>query len=164
MFVERDNMAYPIDYKTIASDIEFYHEVAVLHQEAENYLLGFRWCKKINNSFLYTNLGSTFCIFLFEILNSQSSEDNFLWVIVGDIPPMYLDVYGPKTTKQVVEDYIDLAEDWINHIENKKSVVDCYPFNAEPTIEVAELLDKKILFMKQSLLDNMSNVSLHLIK
>ena len=99
-------MTYPINYKAITPDIDFYPKLKGTHEEAKNYLLNFKWCTEIKNSFLYTNLGSTFCIFLFEIVNSQSNEDNFLWVMVGDIPPMYLDVYGPQTTKEVVEDYI----------------------------------------------------------
>jgi hypothetical protein len=156
-----NSMIYPINYKDINPDIDFYPELKALHQEAKSYLLGFKWCAEIKDSFLYTNLGSVFCIFLLEIINTQSSKDNFLWVIVGDIPSMYLDVYGPKTTKQVVEDYIRLAGDWISHVKSGKSVDDCYPFKAEPTIELAELLEKRVSFMKNTLLDNMEDIIIH---
>lgn len=157
-------MTYPINCEAITSDIDFYPELKAIHEEAKNYLLGFKWCTEIKSSFLYTNLGSTFCIFLFEIVNSQSNEDDFLWVIVGDIPPMYLDVYGPQTTKEVVEDYIGLSEDWISHVKGGKLVNECYPFNVEPTIEIAELLEKRVSFMKNTLLDNMEDVAYHLSK
>lgn len=157
-------MIYPINYKDITPDIDFYSELGAVQKEAENYLLGFKWCAEIRDSFLYSNLGNVFCIFLFEIVNTQSSEDNFLWVIVGDIPSMYLDVHGSDTTKDVVGNYVELAEDWINHIKRGKSVDECYPFNAEPTIELAELLEKKVSFMKNTLLDNMEDVAYHLSK
>ena len=157
-------MIYPINYKAINNDVEFYQEVVALHKEAENYLLGFKWCAETKGSFLYNNYGKIFCIFLFEITNTQSSEDNFLWIIVGDIPPMYLDSYGPRTTREVVEDYIGLSEDWINHIKAEKGVDGCYPFNVEPTIEMAELLEKKVLFMKNELLTNMVDMPLQLYK
>jgi hypothetical protein len=85
-------------------------------------------------------------------------------VIVGDIPSMYLDVYGPDSTVEVLEDYIRLAEDWIAHIKAKISVDECYPFNAEPTIELAELLETKVSFMKNTLLNEMENISLKRFK
>lgn len=151
-------MKYPVNFKAISTDTEFFQEVITLHREAENYLLDFKWCEKIKNSFIYINLGSVFCIFLFEIVNTQSSDDDFLWVIAGDIPSMYLDVFGARTTKEVVKDYVDLAEDWINNIKEEKSVERCYHFNVEPNIELALLLEKKVSFMKSTLLDNIEDI------
>jgi hypothetical protein len=157
-------MTYPINFKNITNEVDFYHELPAVYKKSVRYLLGFKWCREIKNSFLYTNLGSIFCIFLFEIENTQSTMDNFLWVIVGDIPSMYLDTYGPKSTTEVLEDYIRLAEDWINHIKGGKSIDECYPFCAEPTIELAELLEAKVSFMKSTLMSNMENVSLKISK
>ena len=151
-------MNYPVNYKDITTDIDFYQELDVIHSEAENYLLGFKWCQEIKSSFLYTNLGEVLCIFLFEIINTQSIEDNFLWVMIGDFPPMYLDVYGAKTTKQVIEDYINLAQDWIDQVKKENPVTDCYPFNTKPTLELAELLEKRAQFMKNELLNNMTDI------
>jgi hypothetical protein len=153
-------MTYPISCKDIPSNTEFYSEVLLLIEEATKYLKSFVWCKKIKDCFLYTNIGRAFCIFLFEIENTQSSEDNFLWVIVGDIPSMYLDTQGPKTTKEVIELYIGLAEDWIENVRKYKAVDNCYPFDAEPTIEMAELLQRKISFMGGTLLDNVENIAI----
>jgi hypothetical protein len=153
-------MNYPINYKKITDKTEFYSEVMALHKRAEAYLKGFKWCDEIKNCSLYTNIGRVFCIFLFEIENSASREDNFLWVIVGDIPSMYLDTFGPKTTKEVVEEFVGLAEDWIDSIKAGVGVDECYPFNTEPTLELAELLEKKVSFMKSTLMDNMEDIKL----
>ncbi|HEY4194558.1 MAG TPA: hypothetical protein VGM63_03425 [Mucilaginibacter sp.] len=155
-------MHYPINYKDIPDTIEFYSEISLLHSEAESYLKSFKWCKEIKSSSLYTNLGKVFCIFLFEIENISSVGDNFLWLIVGDIPPMYLDIFGPKTTKEAVEDYIRLAADWIIKVNSRESVDRCYPFDASPTLESAELFAKKVLFMKRTLLDNIENIQIKL--
>ncbi len=153
-------MNYPINYKEITNDIDFYSEVNKLQEEAETYIKSFKWCKDIKNCSLYTNIGRVFCIFLFEIENSASSEDNFLWLIVGDLPAMYLDTFGAKSTKEVVEDYIMLAEDWINNIKAGESIINCYPFNAAPTLEMAELLEKRVSFMKSTLMDNIEDIKL----
>ena len=150
-------MNYPINYFGINSDTEFYSELEGQYRKAETYLKGFRWCKEIKGCSLYSNLGKVFCIFLFEIDNTASSVDNFLWIIVGDIPSMYLDT-GIKSTKEVIDNYVGLAEDWINNIKEGKDVNDCYPFNAEPTLELAELLEKKVSFMKNELIENLDDI------
>ena len=151
-------MKYPINYNKITVKIEFYNELIKVHKEAEEYLMSFAWCNKIITSDLYLNLGSTLCIFLFEIENNASKDDNYLWVIAGDIPFMYLDIHGPKSTKQVLEDYVQLAEDWINQVKTGKSIEHCYPFNAEPTIEMATLLEKRTSFMKNILIGDIDNL------
>ena len=100
------------------------------------------------------------CIFLFKIDNIASIDDNYLWVIVGDLPPMYLDIHGPKTTKEALEDYVKLAEDWIEHVKFGNSIKDCYPFRAEPSLEMALLLEKRTSFIKSELINNIDNVPL----
>lgn len=153
-------MDYPINYKDITNETEFYSELDLLYDKAETYIKSFKWCKEIKDCSLYTNLGKIFCIFLFNIDNTASREDNFLWIVVGDIPSMYLDIFGAKTTRAVVETYTVLAEDWIDKIKKSKSVAKCYPFDAEPTLELAELLEKKVSFMKTTLIDNIDDIIL----
>ena len=155
-------MNYPIKYQDIPSNIDFYHELAAQYYEAESYLKSFTWCGQIKECNLYINLGKIFCIFLFEIENLASTEtqDNLLWVIVGDIPPMYLDTFSQKTTNKVIKTYINLAEDWISCVRAGTGVNGCYPFNVNPTLELAELLEKKILFMKNTLLNNIEEIYL----
>lgn len=157
-------MTYPINLKDIDCNIEFYPEVITLYKEAENYLRNFYWCKQIQDCYLYTNIGSAFGIFLFKIINTSSPEDDFLWVIAGDIPFMYLDVSITDTTVGIIERYVDLAEDWVAHIKSGLSMDDCYPFDAKPTIELAELLEARINFMKDSLIPNMEKLTLEISK
>jgi hypothetical protein len=153
-------MKYPINYNDINADTEYFTELKSVYKQAESHLKSFKWCKEIKSAKIYTNLGRIFCIFLFGIENIASNEDNFLWVIAGDIPSMYLDVFGSKTTKEVVKMYVVLAEDWINGIKTGDGVDECYPFNAEPTLELADLLEKKISFMKTTLINNIDDIKL----
>ena len=155
--IER-KMKYPINFKEIKPKLQYYSEVVDVYKTAEKYLLGFDWCKNIKNSALYTNLGETFCVFLFEIDNSASDEDNFLWIVVGDLPSMYLDIHGCKTTKEVIENYVELAEDWIKHVRANKPVDERYPFNVSPTLEMAELLEKRTYFMRNTLIENIEDI------
>ncbi len=155
-------MKYPLAFKSITTKTEFYSEVVEMNKKASDYLSSFDWCRQIKTSSIYLNLGSTLCVFLFEIKNSASNDDNFLWVVVGDIPSLYLDTHGPKTTAEVLEDYTNLADNWVVHIKERKSVKDCYPFMTEPTIEMADMLEKRSLFIKNTLINNIENISLKL--
>jgi hypothetical protein len=153
-------MKYPIDLNAIPAKIKYYSEVIEMNKKASDYLLSFDWCVEIKSSSIYLNLGSILCIFLFQIENSASSDDNCLWVIVGDLPSVYLDIHGPKTTVEVLEDYTNLADDWTEHIKNGKSIDDCYPFGAEQTVELAMMLEKRSSFIKNTIIHNIDEVAL----
>ncbi len=109
---------------------------------------------------MYFNLGSTICIFLFEIVNNQSKEDNRIWVISGDLPKMYLDTFGPQSIKEVLDDYSDLAEEWADNIIAKKSIKNCFPFEAKPTIELAGMLKQRVHFIRNTILKNTTDIRL----
>jgi len=153
-------MNYPINLEEVTSELEYYEDVINLHKEAVAYLNNFKWCKSIHKASVYLNLGNVLCIFLFDIDNSASKEDNLLWIVVGDLPSIYLDTYGVKTTTQVVEDYIYLATEWIQQVKTGGSLEACFPFKATPTIEAADLLERRIDFMKNTLLANMDDIAL----
>jgi len=153
-------MKYPIKTTQLKKSLEFYSEVIELKKEAEKYITGFTWCLSVVESSLYLNLGEKLCVFLYQIDTSSSNGDTFFWIIVGDLPSMYLDVYGPKTTVEVLEDYAFLAKDWISKVEAGLSVKDCYPFNAAPTIEMADLLKRRVAIIEESIIPNIDAIAL----
>jgi hypothetical protein len=153
-------MEYPVKTNSINSDLEFYTEVKKMQKEADEYLLAFKWCISIVESSLYLNLGEKLCIFLYEINTTSSNGDKFFWVIVGDLPSMYLDVYGAKTTIQVLEDYVSLSRDWISNVESELSVEDCYPFDASPTKEMANMLKSRLSLIERSIIPNIDSIEL----
>jgi hypothetical protein len=153
---------FPISVNSIPSYIEFYDEVLEMDYEATEYLNGFKWCKKIKEKYLYYNLGSTLCVFLFDIENKQSKEkgDSLLWVIVGDLPSMYLDTFNVKTLKEALETYIDLANDWADKIITKQQMENCFPFEVKPTIKLAKALKSRVKFIKNNLMKNITDVDI----
>lgn len=151
---------YPIQLNKETAGINYEKEVFDLLVEAKEYANSFKWCNKINNTHLYFNLGSILCIFLFEIDNIQSEEDNKIWIIVGDLPSMYLDTFGPRTTKEVLEDYSDLAFEWATRVINKKSIKKCFPFNEEPIRELAEMLLTRVDYIRKSIIPSMDEIKL----
>jgi hypothetical protein len=152
-------MNYPININDIKKSLEFYSEVKILINEAKEYIENHSWCKKIYSGWLFTNIGYALNIFLFRIENSQSIDDNLIWVIVGDFPPMYLDTYNISTTKEVVEVYVELASDWISKAESDEPLDDCYPLDAQTDKTSIDLLKKKIEFLEKKILPNIKELS-----
>ncbi|HEV8273007.1 MAG TPA: DUF4826 family protein [Chitinophagaceae bacterium] len=149
-------MKYPIKIENINSSVEFFDEIVPLIKESKEYLGRQKWCKGIHNGWLFTNIGYALNIFLYKIENEQSPEDNLLWVMVGDIPSIYLDTYGIKSTKEVVENYIELANDWIFHAESGQSLDECFPLEAQNSSESIKMLKTRIQFIRDEMLQNIS--------
>jgi len=153
-------MKYPIKTSSIRPDLEFYTEVVKMQKEADSYISDFAWCLSIVESSLYLNLGEKLCIFLYEINTSSSNGDRYFWVIVGDLPSMYLDVYGTKTTIEVLEDYVFLSKGWVSNVESGLSIDNCYPFDADPTMEMADMLKKRADFIEKTIIPNIDKIEL----
>ena len=124
-----------------------------LHNEAKAYLENFDWCLSIKNSWnereysFYDKIG----VFLFEIEPANQNVDDFVWIIVGDLPTVYLDKSVSSGT-EAVEIYCELMEDWIEHVVAGKTVEDCFPIPNAPTAENATLLKSRTEFIRENLL------------
>ena len=137
------------------TEIEELKCILKLSEEAQLYLEGFDWCKSIKNSWLDKDFSiyDNICVFLFEIEPRNDTIDDFIWVIAGDLPSVYLDK-SVETGKEALEVYCDLMEDWIDNVMNGKSLSESYPVPVEHTKKNAELLITRISFIRQELLMN----------
>lgn len=135
------------------SEIEEFKRILKLHDEAKGYLESFHWCLKTkkgwydNDHGIYEKVG----VFLFEIQPIDNRVDDFIWVIVGDLPSVYLDK-SVKTGKEALEIYCNLMMEWAENVKNGRSVSECYPIPVEPIVENAELLENRIVFIRRELL------------
>ncbi|MBC8053190.1 MAG: hypothetical protein H7Y13_09000 [Sphingobacteriaceae bacterium] len=135
------------------SEIEELRCILSLHDQASQYLESFEWYVKTIRSWhdkehsIYEKVG----VFLFEIQPINESIDDFIWVIVGDLPSVYLDK-SVKTGQEALEIYCDLMMDWVNNVKGRKSVSECYPVPVEPNTANAELLEHRISFIRRELL------------
>jgi hypothetical protein len=132
------------------TEMEEIHCVINLQKEAEAYLNSFSWCLKTKKSWYEGNYSTydIIGIFLFEIEPIDESVDDFVWVIVGDIPSLYLD----KTItsgREVIEIYCELIEDWIYKVKKGYSLEDSVPVEIEETVENADLLELRIDLIRE---------------
>ena len=91
-------------------------------------------------------------IFLFQFVPNREDVDEWVWVIVGDLPPTYLTVDECPNPGAALDGYIGAMEEWVAAVEKGNSVAELIPVNVPATPENAiklrsrlEFLDKKIL-------------------
>jgi hypothetical protein len=59
-------------------------------QKATDYLKSFRWCPPIEQIYLGCGVGGVVAVFLFHFRERIQGTDEWLWVVVGDLPSAYL--------------------------------------------------------------------------
>lgn len=135
------------------TEIEEIQAILSLYYDAKNYIEDFDWCvstKKCwydKNHGIYEKIG----IFLFEIEPINDTVDDFIWVIVGDLPSVYLDK-SVTTGEEALKTYCELMQEWADNVKSEKSLDECYPVPVDPTKENADLLSSRISFIRRELL------------
>ncbi|HEX3085709.1 MAG TPA: hypothetical protein VHP99_14350 [Pyrinomonadaceae bacterium] len=120
--------------------------------EAREFLLSFKWCRNIRRSWFGWGVGGVCAVFFFEIDRSSKKVDQWLWVIVGDLPPAYLVVDASPTPLAALANYVDLMQEWADAVKDKRPVNDCIPVNAPATREYADLLQRRLNFIRKEFL------------
>ncbi|MDD5010737.1 MAG: hypothetical protein PHQ00_01285 [Phycisphaerae bacterium] len=121
-------------------------------KEAENYLKSFKWCPEIEKIYFGFGIGGVIAVFLFKFKEKIQETDEFLWVVVGDLPPAYFVVDEASNPKEAIETYCELMEDWVNAVRNKTSLKNVYPVVASPTEEHAQMLSSRIKLLREDII------------
>jgi hypothetical protein len=156
-------LKYPLRLNRIPTSLEFYSEVTSLIEESKQFLSSYSWCYHIKDGWLFTNLGKVLCVFLYEIDNSHSLEDNFLWVVVGDLPPIYLDTYNVLSNRDALEVYVEIVNDWIYHVETNQSLEKCFPLASDHSSESLQKLKKRTDLLQNAILPEIDELSFTMI-
>jgi hypothetical protein len=135
------------------TEIEEIQSILGLYDEAKKYLENFDWCISTKKCWydkdhgIYEKIG----VFLFEIEPLNDTVDDFIWVIVGDLPSVYLDK-SVTTGQEALETYCELVQEWADNVKNGKLLDECYPVPVDTTIENADLLNSRVSFIRRELL------------
>jgi hypothetical protein len=121
-------------------------------ERAENFLKSFPWCLAIRESFFGAGIGKIIAVFLFRIARVRPDVDEWLWVVVGDLPPAYLVTDCCKTPSGAVEGYIEEMSKWVECARHGRAVADVIPVNVPSTPEWAEKLHSRLETLKTTIL------------
>jgi|SRR5579859_128351 len=112
--------------------------------EARNYLQNFHWCKRILDAYFGDGVGGIVAVFFFHIEPSRTDIDEWLWVVVGDVPSAYLVIDNATTPSLALEGYIEEMSKWVKLAKLGKSSSKVIPVNVPATSENARLLEVRL--------------------
>ncbi len=124
----------------------------IMAKEAWQYMLSFDWCREIQAGWFGLGVGGVCAVFLFEILPATANIDTWLWVVVGDLPSAYLVIDECPTPIKALDTYLELMQEWVNAVKEGSSTEDCIPVNVSATAENADLLERRLTFIREKLL------------
>jgi hypothetical protein len=121
---------------------------------ARQYLRSFRWCPKIDAIYLAVGVGGIVAIFYCELREKiGNSDDDALWVVVGDIPSAYLVVEPDDSATEALGRYCDMMEAWAFAVEASTPLAEVFPIEAKPTYDNARSLRERVAFIRSEILD-----------
>ena len=139
--------------KIQGEDQEETQELKSMLQEAKEYIESFNWTPKISQAYMGIGLGGVIGVFLFKFAHAiKGTEDEYLWVIVGDIPSAYLVTEEAPGPVQALEIYCELMNDWAEAVTNNSSLEEVFPVKAPATKEHAEMLFSRITFIREKII------------
>lgn len=143
--------------KYIESKPEDEIEYAVLKNEAVRFIEYYDWCSRIVSTYIGIVYPGIIGVFLFNIIANRKDVDEWVWVIVGDLPPAYITCEDCPNPATAIDAYIGAMLDWVSAASVGDSVDKLIPVNVLPTKGNAsklklrlEFLDEKILSMYSS--------------
>jgi hypothetical protein len=121
-------------------------------KEAETFLHSFSWCRSITESRFGLGVGGVVAVFLFKIVPVHADVDDWLWVVVGDLPPAYLVTDDNPNPASALEAYVAEMDAWVTAVESTQSVDDLIPVNVPATPENARQLRSRLEFLNSEII------------
>jgi hypothetical protein len=120
--------------------------------QARAYIEQFSWCDAIAEEYFGLGVGGVVAVFLFKIVPAQKKVDNWLWVVVGDLPPAYLVTDDAPEPVSALKAYVEEMTEWIDAVEAGDPLDEIIPVNAEATLENAGELKKRLQFLTKTII------------
>jgi hypothetical protein len=137
----------------LGEDAEHTRELQALAKEARQYITSFGWCRHVKATYAGIVIPGVVGVFLFHIEPSGEDVDDWIWVIVGDLPPAYIAPQAAKTPAEAVEAYIAEMQAWVETVRQGRSVDGLIPVNVPPEPRFAEALAKRLRLLREEVLD-----------
>jgi hypothetical protein len=130
-------------------------EQALVRDEAEAlaYAASFDWSPPLDEISHVDGVPGIVSVFQVKFLEPiRGSHDDRLWIVVGDLPSAYLVVEAGDGAQEVLYEYCNLMEDWVVAVRAATDLNQVFPVRAEPTLEMADLLNRRIALLRQTVI------------
>jgi hypothetical protein len=123
-------------------------ELQRMLRRAQSYVEHFPWCPTIMEKYLGVGIGGVLSLFLFRFSRQIGDGNDWLWVVVGDLPSAYIAVAEAPDPASALESYCELMEGWAIAVRNGSSLADVFQVDAAPTEEHAQMLLSRTKFIR----------------
>jgi hypothetical protein len=116
--------------------------------DAEAFLKDFSWCGAVLDTYAGLTVPGVVGVFLHHIRPVAPEVDEWLWTVVGDIPPAYIVTDTAGTPDEVIEAYIGEMRAWVEAVQMGQPIDDLIPVNVPATEENALRLDARLRLLE----------------
>jgi hypothetical protein len=122
-----------------------------VYRRARRFVEAFAWCGGIEQAYVGILQPPVVSVFLFKIRPAKPDVDEWLWVVVGDLPSAYLVCDDSPNPATALAGYVDEMSRWVEAVENGKSVADLIPTRVDATPKYAQMLKSRLGVLKRYL-------------
>ncbi len=127
-----------------------------MREQAKEFLRSFSWCTTIVDSYLGFGVGNVIGLFLFRLSPPVNDSDEWLWVVVGDLPSAYFVTDDAADPSSALRIYCGLLDEWAEAVLAGASRDGVFPVEAQPTPEHARMLQRRTKFIRERLIPEIS--------
>ncbi len=130
-------------------------DTALLQEMADaavRYIRDFPWCVELHEQYFADGIGGVVALFLFRTSVEGLPAPEWLWVIVGDLPPTYFAFRGFPTPRSALLLYIEGVEEWLATAPEQRNSEELIPIFVPKGSEYIEMLYERISRLRTSIL------------
>ncbi len=133
-------------------DAAAFHAMA---RDARAYIESWPWSGTVVESYFGGGLRGVVALVLVRLDDSRATHvDEWLWVVVGDVPSAFFEIDDSDTGAVALETYCALMDDWISAVRGASplSLDEVFPVRAEPSGDRATLLEGRLETLRGDIL------------
>lgn len=141
----------PVD-EYVQTNADERDDIEEFHQSARAFLESFAWSGSVAEAFVGMVFPGIVGVFLFRQEGARADVDEWLWVVVGDLPPAYLVLDCSPNAATALKSYIFEMRKWVEAVRTGQSLEAVIPVNVPPSQEYAESLASRLEFLEEHVL------------
>ena len=119
------------------------------YEKARAYLLNHKWCFGLGEVYFGKGIGGIVSIFLVELDPVPTGIDQWLWVVVGDLPSAYFVVDQCPNPTEALKWYIAERRRWVELAFEGKTSPDVMPVDVPASQYYAEMLESRLNILEK---------------
>ncbi len=141
------------EYKKLIEE-EDYPDFDEFGERARRYIDSFPWCDGVTDVKVGLFFPGILGVFLVDIETSLPDVDERVWAVIGNLPPAYIadENLDCSNAAKALDGYVGAMFEWVEAVEEGRSVDGVIPVNVPPTKEWAKELRGRLEFIEERIL------------